>query len=368
MTIQLVDLKKQYESIKVEIDSVIAEVLAKTAFIGGSYVRDFEEAFASFCGARHCIGVGNGTDAIFIALKCMGIGEGDEVIVPANSFIATAEAVTQTGARVVFADINPQTYNTDVAGIARRISPQTKAIIPVHLYGQPAEMDPIMAVAREHGLKVIEDSAQALGATYHGTKVCAIGDVGCISFFPSKNLGAFGDGGMLVTHDAQLAERMRMVAAHGSRVRYYHEILGVNSRLDTLQAAILLVKARHLDAWNAERRRAAGRYTAMLAGTPVTPPFIAPGREHIFHQYTVRAPRRDDLAARLKERGIPHAIYYPVPLHLQQAFAMAGKKQGDFPVTEQATLEVLSLPMHTELNEEQQVFVCDTIREFYAGR
>ena len=368
MKMQMVDVVGQYQKIKGEVDAAIHRVLDSGQFIMGKEVGELEKHIASYLGVPHAVACASGTDALQIAMMAMGIGPGDEVITTPFTFVATAETIGLLGARPVYVDIDPRTFNLDPSRIAAAITPRTRAIIPVHLYGQPAEMDPIMAVARQHGLKVIEDSAQALGATYHGAKVCAIGDVGCISFFPSKNLGAFGDGGMLVTHDAQLAERMRMVAAHGSRVRYYHEILGVNSRLDTLQAAILLVKARHLDAWNAERRRAAGRYTAMLAGTPVTPPFIAPGREHIFHQYTVRAPRRDDLAARLKERGIPHAIYYPVPLHLQQAFAMAGNKQGDFPVTEQATLEVLSLPMHTELNEEQQAFVCDTIREFYAGR
>jgi dTDP-4-amino-4,6-dideoxygalactose transaminase len=227
-------------------------------------------------------------------------------------------------------------------------------------------MDAIMGIARRHGLRVIEDAAQALGASYKGKKVCTFGDVGCISFFPSKNLGAFGDAGMVVTGDKELAARMRMIAAHGSRVRYYHEVLGINSRLDTIQAAILGVKCTYLDKWNAARRHAAARYTEMFEGSPVVPPFIAPDAGHIFHQYTLRVPRRDELAAYLKEKAIPHAVYYPVPLHLQKAFAMAGSARGDFPVTEKATEEVLSLPMHTELTEEQLTFITDTVKSFYA--
>ena len=366
MKIQMVDVVGQYQKIKGEVDAAIHRVLDSGQFIMGKEVGELEKHIASYLGVPHAVACASGTDALQIAMMAMEIGPGDEVITTPFTFVATAETIGLLGAKPVYVDIDPRTFNLDPSRIAAVITPRTRAIIPVHLYGQPAEMEPIMAIARQHGLKVIEDSAQALGASYHGAKVCAIGDVGCISFFPSKNLGAFGDGGMIVTHDEQLAGRMRMVAAHGSRIRYYHEVLGVNSRLDTLQAAILLVKARHLDAWNAERRRAADRYTALLAGTPVTLPFVAPGREHIFHQYTVRAPRRDDLAARLKERGIPHAIYYPVPLHLQKAFAMSGGKPGDFPVTEQAAREVISLPMHSELTEEQQRTIAQAIREFYS--
>jgi dTDP-4-amino-4,6-dideoxygalactose transaminase len=229
-------------------------------------------------------------------------------------------------------------------------------------------MDPIVEIARKHRISIIEDSAQALGASYKGKRVCAIGDIGCISFFPSKNLGCFGDGGMLVTDDADLAGTMRMIAAHGSKVRYYHEILGLNSRLDTVQAAILSVKLRYLEAYNAARQHAAARYGELFAGLPVTTPYVSPHGVHIFHQYTLRAPRRDDLAAHLKEKGIPHAIYYPVPLHLQKAFAMSGNKKGDFPVTERAAEEVLSLPMHTELTEEHLQHISSTIREFYGSK
>ena len=368
MKMQMVDVVGQYQKIKTEVDEAIHRVLASGQFIMGKDVADLEAEIAAYLGVQHAVACASGTDALQIAMMAMNIGPGDEVITTPFTFVATAETIGLLGAKPVYVDIDPRTYNMDPARIAAAITPRTKAIIPVHLYGQPVDMDAVMAVARAHGLKVIEDSAQALGASYRGTKVCGIGDCGCISFFPSKNLGAFGDGGMIVTNDPALADRLRMVAAHGSRVRYYHEVLGVNSRLDTIQAAILRVKARFLDAWNAERRRAAARYTELLAGTPVIPPFIAASSEHIFHQYTLRVPERDALDERLKERGIPHAIYYPVPLHLQKAFAMSGYREGDFPVTEQACREVMSLPMHTELTDEQQQYVCTTIREFYAGR
>jgi dTDP-4-amino-4,6-dideoxygalactose transaminase len=368
MKIQMVDVVGQYQKIKTEVDEAIHRVLASGQFIMGKDVADLESEIASYLGVRHAVACASGTDALQIAMMAMNIGPGDEVITTPFTFVATAETIGLLGAKPVYVDIDPRTFNMDPALIAAAITPRTKAIIPVHLYGQPVDMDAVLAVAHAHGLKVIEDAAQALGASYRGKKVCAIGDCGCISFFPSKNLGAFGDGGMIVTDDAALADRLRMVAAHGSRVRYYHEVLGVNSRLDTIQAAILRVKARYLDAWNAERRRAAARYYELLAGTPVIPPFVAPAGVHIFHQYTLRVPERDGLAERLKEKGIPHGVYYPVPLHLQKAFAMSGYHAGDFPVTEQACREVISLPMHTELTDEQQQFVCTTIREFYAGR
>jgi dTDP-4-amino-4,6-dideoxygalactose transaminase len=297
----------------------------------------------------------------------LGIGPGDEVVTTPFTFVATAETIGILGAKPVYVDIDPKTYNIDPARIERAITPRTKAIIPVHLYGQPADMDPIMEISRARGIPVIEDAAQAFGASYKGRKVCGIGAIGAISFFPSKNLGCFGDGGMLVTNDLALGERMRVIAAHGSRVRYYHDVLGVNSRLDTIQAAILNVKLKHLDRWNAARRAAAKRYTELFSGSPVTVPFIAPYAEHIFHQYTLRVPNRDALAAFLKERGIPHAVYYPVPLHLQKAFEMAGNREGDFPISEQATREVISLPMHSELTEEQLVYITDALKSFYKG-
>jgi UDP-2-acetamido-2-deoxy-ribo-hexuluronate aminotransferase len=366
MKLQMVDVVGQYQKIKPEVDAAVHAVLDSGMFIQGKDVADFERATASYLGVKHAIGCASGTDALQIAMMALAIGPGDEVITSPFTFVATAETIGILGAKPVYVDIDPRTFNIDPAKIGAAITPRTKAIIPVHLYGQPADMDPIMAVANAHNIPVIEDSAQAMGATYKGRKVSSIGTIGCISFFPSKNLGCFGDGGMMVSNDDTLAETMRVVAAHGSRMRYFHDILGVNSRLDTIQAAILNVKLRHLEAYNAARRAAAQRYDALFAGTPVTPPYVDSQGDHIFHQYTLRVPRRDALDQHLKEKGIPHAVYYPVPLHLQKAFAMSGGKKGDFPVTEKATEEVISLPMHTELTEEQQKFIVDAVKEFYA--
>ncbi len=368
MKLHMVDVVGQYQKIKPEVDAAVHRVLDSGQFILGKDVGELECQVAGYLGVKYAIGCASGTDALQIAMMALGIGPGDEVITTPFTFVATAETIAILGAKPVYVDIDPKTFNIDPGRIETAITPRTKAIIPVHLYGQPADMDAIMEIARRRGLKVIEDSAQAMGASYKGRKVCAIGDIGCISYFPSKNLGAYGDGGMMVTDREDLSDAMRVIAAHGSKVRYYHERLGVNSRLDTIQAAILLVKLRHLENWNAARQRAAARYDELLKGTPVTPPFIAHYGQHIFHQYTIRAPRRDQLAALLKDRGIPHAIYYPVPLHLQQAYAMSGYTRGDFPVTEKAAEEVLSLPMHTELTEEQQQYIASAIREFYTGR
>ncbi|MEW6510902.1 MAG: DegT/DnrJ/EryC1/StrS family aminotransferase [Bacteroidota bacterium] len=365
MKLHMVDVVGQYRKIKPDIDAAIHSVLDSGMFIQGKEVGEFEQAMADYLGVKHAIACASGTDALQIAIMALGIGRGDEVITTPFTFVATAETIAILGATPVYVDIDPRTFNIDPAQIESVITPRTKAIIPVHLFGQPADMDPILAIAKTHNISVIEDSAQAVGASYKNAKVCAIGEIGCISFFPSKNLGCFGDGGMVVTKDAGLAEKIRMIAAHGSKVRYYHEVLGVNSRLDTLQAVVLRVKLKHLEAYNAARRGAARRYDDLLRGLPVEIPYVAPDVEHIFHQYTIRAPKRDALAAFLKDKGIPHAIYYPVPLHLQKAFTMAGGKVGDFPVTEQAAEEVISLPMHTELNEEQQEFIVGAVKEFY---
>ena len=367
MKIQMVDVVGQYRTIKPEIDAAIHRVLDSGMFIQGKDVGEFECAVAGYLGVRYAIGCASGTDALQIAMMALGIGPGDEVITTPFTFVATAETIGILGATPVYVDIDPRTFNIDPARIAAAITPRTKAIIPVHLYGQPADMDPIVAVAREHRIPVIEDAAQAMGSAYHGRKVCGIGDIGCISFFPSKNLGCFGDGGMIVTNSQVHADMMRVIAAHGSRVRYYHDMLGVNSRLDTIQAAVLSVKLAHLEEYNAARRSAAARYNELLQGAPVTVPYTAPGATHIYHQYTLRAPKRDALAAFLKEKGIPHAVYYPVPLHLQKAFTMSGGKKGDFPVTEKAAEEVISLPMHTELVEEHLKTIAGAIREFYVS-
>lgn len=362
----MVDVVGQYQKIKPEVDAAIQKTVDSGQFILGKEVGELECQIAGFVGAKYAVGCASGTDALQIALMALGIGSGDEVITTPFTFVATAETIALLGARPVYVDIDPKTYNIDPTKVEAAITSRTKAIIPVHLYGQAADMDPILDTARKHNLKVIEDSAQALGASYKGRKVCTFGDIAAISFFPSKNLGAFGDAGMVVCGDPALYERLRMIIVHGSKVKYHHEILGVNSRLDTLQAAILMVKLRHLENWNIARRRFAARYDEMLAETPTTVPYTSPVCTHIFHQYTIRAPQRDTLVNHLKEKSIPHAIYYPIPLHLQKAFAVSGSKKGDFPVAEQACGEVLSLPMHTELTEEHQTFITQTIKNFYA--
>jgi UDP-2-acetamido-2-deoxy-ribo-hexuluronate aminotransferase len=365
MKLQMVDVVGQYMKIKPDIDNAVHRVLESGQFIQGREVGEFECQVAEYLGTRFTAGCASGTDALQIAMMALGIGPGDEVITTPFTFVATAETIAILGARPVYVDIDPRTFNLDPALVEKAITPRTKAIIPVHLYGQPADMDPIMEIARRRGLKVIEDAAQAMGASYRAKKVCTFGDVGCISFFPSKNLGCFGDGGMVVTEDEELWKRMKMIASHGSKERYYHEVLGVNSRLDTVQAAILSVKLRHLEEYNSLRQGAASRYDSLLKGAPVVIPYVDAMCQHIFHQYTLRVPRRDALAALLKEKGIPHGIYYPVPLHLQKAYASSGNRKGDFPVTEKAAEDVISLPMHTELTKEQQSFVTGVIQEFY---
>lgn len=365
MKLHMVDVVGQYQKIRPEIDSAIHKILDAGTFILGKEVGEFECQIAGYLGVKYAVGCASGTDALQVAMMALDIRPGDEVITTPFTFVATTETIVLLGARPVYVDIDAKTFNINPALIEAAITPRTKAIIPVHLYGQASDMDPVMEIARKHNLKVIEDSAQAMGASYKGRKVCTFGDVSCISYFPSKNLGAFGDAGMVVTNDVELGEKMRMIIAHGSKVRYYHEILGVNSRLDTLQAVILSVKLKYLDRWNEARRKAAAQYNELLKGTPVTVPFVSPNCEHIFHQYTIRAPKRNDLAEHLKQKGIPHAIYYPVPLHLQKAFSHARKGKETFPVTESACDKVLSLPMHTELSDDQLVIITDTIKEFY---
>lgn len=365
MKLHMVDVVGQYKRIKSEVDVAVEHVMESGQFILGKEVGEFECQVAGYLGIKYAVGCASGTDALQVAMMALGIGPGDEVITTPFTFVATTETIVLLGAKPVYVDIDPLTYNIDPSKVEAAITSRTKAIIPVHLYGQAADMDPIMEIARRRHLKVIEDSAQALGASYKGKKVCTFGDIGCISFFPSKNLGAFGDAGMVVCNDLQIYERLRMIVAHGSKERYHHEILGVNSRLDTLQAAILGVKLRHLENWNNARRGFAVRYDELLKDTPLKVPFVSPLCSHIFHQYTVRAPKRDALAAYLKEHNIPHAIYYPIPLHLQKAFAVSGNTKGDFPIAERASDEVLSLPMHTELTEEQQLHITETVSQFY---
>lgn len=366
MHIPFVDLKIQYENIKKEIDAAIAGVLAKTAFIGGPYAKSFEEKFAEFCGVDHCVGVGNGTDALFIALKALGIGPGDEVITVANSFIATSEAITATGARVVFVDIDPDSYNIDVSQIEAKISSKTKAIIPVHLYGQPADMDPILDIAHRHNLKIVEDCAQAHGATYKGKVIGSFGDMACFSFYPGKNLGAYGDAGAIVTDDESLAIQAKMIANHGRVKKYDHDMEGVNSRLDGIQGAVLGVKLGYLPEWTEMRRQNAYAYNELLAGSWVKTPVEIDDVKAVYHLYVVRVPdgRREALQEHLKEAGIATGIHYPIALPNLNAYTYLNHTEDDFPVATKASVEILSLPMYPELQRDQIEYVAKCIKEF----
>ena len=363
--IPILDLKAQYAAIEQEIDAAIKEVLLSGQFILGPAVRELEKKVAAYCGCKYGVGVASGTDALRLTLTALGIGPGAEVITTPFTFIATANTISHCGARPVFVDIDPRTYNVDPVAIKAAITRRTKAIVPVHLYGQSADMDPIMELAEAHGLYVIEDAAQAIGARYKGRQVGSIGHAGCLSFYPTKNLGAYGDGGMVVTNDAALAEKVDVLRRQGGKKKYHAEVLGFNSRLDSLQAAVLGVKLKYLDGWTEARRRVAQRYKELLAGLPVTTPHESPDVYHVYHQYTIRAPQRDALAAYLKERRVGTMIYYPVPMHLQRFYASLGYREGSLPVSEAASREVLSLPMYAELTEMQRTSVAEVIREFY---
>ena len=364
--VPFVDLKAQYASIKDEIDAAIAAVIAQSAFVGGPFVKEFEQAFAGYCGAGHCIGVANGTDAIAIALRTLGVGPGDEVITAANSFIATAEAITMAGAGVVFVDIDPRTYNIDVTRIEEKITPRTKAVIPVHLYGQPADMDPVRALARRHGLWVVGDAAQAHGSMYKGQPVSGLADITCFSFYPGKNLGAYGDAGAIVTDNPDWAAKARILANHGRMAKYDHSIEGVNSRLDGIQAAVLSAKLGHLEVWTEARRAHAGRYSTMLEGSQVVTPGELDGVRAVYHLYVVRVPagRRGGLQASLKQAGIETGIHYPIALPYLNAYRYLGHTEEDFPEALRASGEVLSLPMFAELTEQQAGQVAAGIRAF----
>jgi len=369
MTIPMADLKAQYLAIKDEVDAAMRRVIENSQFILGPEVDAFEKEMAAYCGTAYAVGVASGTEALQLALLACGIGPRDEVITTPFTFIATAEAITQVGAIPVFVDIDPATYNIDTALIEAKITPKTKCILPVHLYGEPANMAPIMAIAQKHNLKVIEDCAQALGAKYKKqSKVGSIGHAGCLSFFPSKVLGAYGDGGMVVTNDRQIAENLKMLRNHGAKQKYYHLVPGFNSRLDGLQAAILRVKLKYLDKWIEERRRVAGLYAKHLGKIPhIALPHQAQGSYHCFNYYTIRLMdgkiNREALQKHLNSKGIGSMIYYPVSLHLQEVYAAQGGKKGDFPHSEKAQEEVLSLPIYPEMTEEQVAGVAGAIRE-----
>jgi len=362
MRVSLVDLRAQYLSIKSEIDKVIQDVIYDAAFVGGKYVRKFETEFANYCKVKHCVGVGNGTDALFIALKTLGIGRDDEVITVANSFIATAEAITMTGAKVVFVDCNDRTYNIDVQKVEQTITKNTKAIIPVHLYGQPSDMDPIIEIARKYNLYILEDAAQAHGAKYKDKSVGTIADCACFSFFPGKNLGAYGDAGAIVTSNDELAERALMFANHGRKEKYNHEFEGINSRLDGLQAAILYIKLKHLDKWTQRRRTIATKYDKGLKDIVVIP-FVASNMKHVYHLYVIRIKNRDKVREFLADKGITTGIHYPIPLPFLKAYRYLGHKPADFPVAYFLKDELLSLPIHGDMMDEQVEYVIEQIRE-----
>ena len=365
--LQMVDLKSQYDKIKVQVNAGIQEVIDTTTFIKGGKVVEFQKNLENYLNVKHVIPVGNGTDALQIALMALGLKAGDEVITPTFTFIATAEVVALLGLTPVVVDVEPDTFNISIEALKKAITPKTKAIVPVHLFGQNADMEAILALAKEHNLYVLEDACQSIGSIYtfeNGTKMQSgcMGDIGCTSFFPSKNLGCYGDGGAIFTNNDELAQKMRVIANHGMQVRYYHDVVGVNSRLDSIQAAVLDVKLKYLDEYIAARQAAADFYDKAFANNPkIEIPARNPQSTHVFHQYTLKLHNvdRNALQKALEEKSIPAMIYYPVPLHLQKAYQDERYKPGDFPVAEQLSACVLSLPMHTELDEEQLKYITD---------
>jgi dTDP-4-amino-4,6-dideoxygalactose transaminase len=369
------DLTPQFQLIKGEITSALEDVFKNQQFILGPNVEALEQAIANYCQTRYAIGVASGSDALFLSLMALEIGPGDEVILPPFTFFATAGAVSRIGATPIFVDIDEETYNIDPSKVEAKITSRTKAIIPVHLFGQCADMDPLLQIAKKKKLYVIEDAAQALGAEYKpdpdsgGRRAGQMGDFGCFSFYPTKNLGAFGDAGMVVTNNPDLAEKVRLLRVHGSRPKYFHKWIGINSRLDAIQAAILLVKFKHLEKWTGERQKRAFRYQSLfqdlLASIPLHLPAIQYENRHIYNQYVIRVPERDRLKKFLTENGVGTDIYYPFPLHLQECYASLNHRKGDFPVSERASKETLALPIYPELTEDQQAIVVDQIKAFY---
>ncbi len=363
MKVPFLDLKAQYNVIRGEINSAIQEVLESSAFAGGPFVAKFEEQFAVYCGTKYAVGVGNGTDALWLVMLAMGIGPGDEVITVPNTFIATAEAISICGAKPVFVDVDARTYTMDPDRLKQAITSRTKAIIPVHLFGQTADMDPLLEIARQHGLPVIEDACQAHGAQYKGRMAGSMGIAGCFSFYPGKNLGAYGEAGAVVTNDQDLAAKIKVLREHGQPKKYIHSVVGWNARMDGIQGAILSVKLNYLTAANDARRANARLYNELLAGESlvVLPPEAAYAK-HVYHLYVIQAARRDDVIQRLGEKGIACGIHYPVPLHLQEAYASLGLPAGKYPVAEESARRFVSLPMFPELTREQIAFVCDELK------
>ncbi|MEW6359417.1 MAG: DegT/DnrJ/EryC1/StrS family aminotransferase [Planctomycetota bacterium] len=364
MPVPFVDLQAQFAELRDEILPRVEEVMKSAAFILGGFVEEFERDFAAYVGVKHAVGVASGTDALVLALRALDIGPGDEVILPVNTFMATAMAVSLAGAIPVFVDIDPKIHTIAPALIEERITAKAKVIIPVHLYGHPADMDPIQKIAKKHGLCIVEDACQAHGAEYKGKRIGSLGNPACFSFYPSKNLGAFGDGGMITTDDDALDERIRALRNYGQKVKNRHDVLGMNSRLDSLQAAILRVKLPHLHDWNDARRKAAAQYNKLLAGLDVTTSAEQRWAKHVYHLYVIRTKRRDELQNFLKKKGIDTGIHYPTPIHLQGCYRCLGHGKGDFPVAEECAREILSLPMYPEIPPESVREVADAIREF----
>jgi dTDP-4-amino-4,6-dideoxygalactose transaminase len=370
MRVPLLDLKEQNDLLRPQIEEALGRVLDTNGFILGTEVAALEAELAAYCGVKYAIGCASGSDAILLALMALDVGPGDEVITTPYSFFATVSSITRLGARPVFVDVEPDTYNIDAAQIEQKITAATKAIEPVHLYGQAADMAAINEIAARHGIPVVEDAAQAIGAEEDGVRVGGIGAIGCFSFYPSKNLGGMGDGGFLTTNDEALAKKLMALRVHGSEERYYHKYVGLNSRLDGFQGAVLRVKLPHLDDWTARRRENAARYTSLFRSAGIDGHINLPaeraGAKHIYNQYVITVPgRRDELRAFLTGKGVGTDIYYPVPLHMQECFAYLGYKEGEFPVAERAAKETLALPIFPELLEEQQAFVVDSIAEFF---
>jgi dTDP-4-amino-4,6-dideoxygalactose transaminase len=367
MNVPLLDLKAQYSAIKADVDAAIAEVMQSQHFILGPAVERCEEAIARYSGCSYAVGMSSGSDALLACLMAENIGRGDEVITTAYTFFATAGAIARVGATPVFVDIDPVTYNLDVSSIESKVTPRTRAIIPVHLYGQMADMDPVMRIAESHGLIVIEDAAQAIGAEHRGRRAGSIGHYGCFSFFPSKNLGAAGDGGMVVTNDAARMDMLKTVRAHGSKPKYHHKVIGGNFRLDAIQAAIVSAKLPYLDSWTASRQRNAATYDRLFASAGVASglPTVATDR-HIFNQYVIRVPQRDRVQAELRNRGVGTEVYYPIPMHLQECFAYLGHQAGAFPESERAAKQTLALPIHPELTNDQAEYVVECVSDIVA--
>lgn len=364
MNIPFLDLKKQYDSIKAEIDASIQAVIDSCSFAGGPFVDKFEQEFSEFCDCRSAVGVGSGTDAIWLTLLALGIGPGDEVITVPNTFIATVEAIHFCGAKPVLVDIDEKTYTMDPDQMLKAINKKTKAIIPVHIFGQMADMDPIIEIAKTHGLYVIEDACQAHGAQYKGRKAGSLGRAGCFSFYPGKNLGAFGEAGAVVTNDSDLAERIKILRDHGQKKKYHHQIIGWNARMDGIQAAVLSTKLKHLPAWNTMRRRHAATYDHLLADIPgVIMPEKAPYNTHVYHIYAIRSSHKDTLLSNLAEKKIASAIHYPIPLHLQTACSHLDYENGRFPISERCMGQFVSLPMYPELENHQIEYISETVHD-----